>query len=398
MPVFTPRRIEYKPYPIRNLLREMKNLVSTILDLSYYSVLYSDKMMAYRVLKIENEIDEKWALVVMQSMMAARTPDDSESLLSIVRIANSLDEVSDAAGDIAYVVTTISEGTRIIVPAITQSEEWVARIKIVKLQKKTTLNDLVAYPRHADVLVLVRNQDHIIDPPLDMEVKANDEVILRGTEEAIKSIAQMVGYRLNLPILSPQNISGEVQRLWEKASWMKNIADIALDLAFHSVVYSDKSSAMEVLEIEEEVDSEYINMLRFINDSKELSVDEKISLTVLFSSLEKITDAASQMASIVIANIPIHEIIEIVEEESNEIILKAIVTEKLDGKTIEGTGLDDIGAHVVAVKKESGGWIPLPSPMTKLKTNDIIILKIYSEKDESLMDALASRGLSIIED
>ena len=100
MPVIMPRRVRYTPIPVKNILREMKDYASIMLDLAYYSMLYADKLMAYEVLKIENKMDEDWSLVLMQTMLAARKPEDSEGLLSIARIATALDTVSDAAGDI----------------------------------------------------------------------------------------------------------------------------------------------------------------------------------------------------------------------------------------------------------------------------------------------------------
>ncbi len=397
LPVIKPQRIEYKPLPVRSLLREIKNTVSLTLDLAYYSVLYADKMMAYRVMKLENEIDAKWALTVMQTMMAARTPEDSESLLSIVRIANALDDVSDAAGDIAYIAIEMYEGLRALAPAILGSEEWVARVKVRKPNNPLTVAQVSSYPRHADVVAIVRNQTVIIDPPLDQEIRPGDELILRGTEEALRLIAEELGDTIQVPSLSMEGLDEASRKSLGRASWMKNMADVALDLAFHSVVYNDKGSALEVLELEEEADSKYLSLMKLLSQAQSLTANEKIALTVMFTSLEKITDAAAQMASLVLSEIPIPEIVQMVEEESNEVIVKTLVEEGLDGKTIEEAKLDDIGAHVVAVKTREGNWIPLPPPNTVLHRGDMVLLKLYTERDESLMQALEERGLQILE-
>lgn len=397
VPVVKPQRIEYKPLPVRSLLREIKNTASLMLDLAYYSVLYADKMMAYRVMKLENEIDAKWALTVMQTMMAARTPEDSESLLSIVRIANSLDDVSDAAGDIAYIAIEMYEGLRALAPAILGSEEWVARVRVNRPASPLTVGQVSSYPRHADVVAIVRNQSVIIDPPLDQEIRPGDELILRGTEEALKIIADELGDHIEVSTIPMEALDPASREVLSRASWMKNIADIALDLAFHSVVYNDKESALEVVELEEQVDTRYLSLMRGLGQAQGLSPNEKIALTIMFTSLEKITDAAAQMASLVLSDVPIPEIVQMVEEESNEIIVKAQVGAPLHEKTLEDARLDDVGAHVVAVKTRGGQWIPLPPPHTLLQEGDVILLKLYTEKDESLLKALEKRGLTLIE-
>jgi uncharacterized protein with PhoU and TrkA domain len=155
LPIIMPKRIRYTPLPVKSLIREMKDYASIMLDLAYYSMLYADKMMAYEVLKIENKMDEDWSLVLMQTMLAARSPEDSEGLLSIARIATALDTISDAAGDIANVTAQYNEHLSGIAPILTSTEEIVTRVE-VRNPGIGTIKELVKYPRHADVIVVIR--------------------------------------------------------------------------------------------------------------------------------------------------------------------------------------------------------------------------------------------------
>ncbi len=398
MPIIMPKRIKYKPIPVKELLREMKDFASIMLDLAYYSILYADQMIAYEVLKIENKMDEDWSLVLMQTMLAARSPEDSEGFLSIARIATALDTVSDAAGDIANVTAQFGDHLSIVAPALLTSEEVVARIEINRTENIKTIGDLVQYPRHADVLVVIRDYKWFLDPSEDFKLEKGDKLILRGTEEAIKSISEVAGSRITLPTYPMKDVSPVLKELYEQASWLKNIADVALDLAFHSVVYNDRSSAIEVLEIEEEVDMKLFDLLSMVFRIKDLGEKEKIVFARLFESLEKISDAAAAMASVIVANLPVPEVIELAEEESNEVVIKTKVGEVADGKSIEQLGLDDIGAFVVAIKKMGRGWTPLPQQSVIVYKDDIIILKLYSEKDERLFNELEKRGLIVQEE
>ncbi len=399
MPVITPRIVEYKPVPVRRLLREMKDYASMMLDLAYYSAIYGDKMMAYEVLKIENEVHDLWSLVMMQTMLAARSPEDAERMLSIIRVATSLEVVSNAAADIAYVATIFTRTPAVLAGALLESEELVSRVEVGEKGDGLKLKDLVSFPRHADVLVVVRGHRWIMDPSLDLVLRKGDRLILRGTEEALRSIAEMVGYKLEVPVPGKREDLGEEgRRLTESLKWLKNIADVALDLAFYSVIYQDRSPAMEVLEIEEEVDSRVLALLPGIMDTKRLSGEEKACLSRILNSLEEITDAAANMASIIVANLPVHEVIELAEEESSEIIIKAVAKGLTTPVKLEDLGLDDIGAHVVAIKKASGAWHPLPSPSIKVEDGDILILKLYTEEDEKLLQDLARKRLVVQEE
>jgi uncharacterized protein with PhoU and TrkA domain len=151
---------------------------------------------------------------------------------------------------------------------------------------------------------------------------------------------------------------------------------------------------------EELVDTRVYELLTMVleTDPNILGVPEKIVFARFFESLEEITDAAAAMASVVAANLPISEVIELAEEESNEIVLKTRVDEKASDKTIEQLYLDDIGAFVVAIKKPDKGWEPLPPQNSRLSKDDIVILKLYSEKDEVLLKELEKRGLVVQEE
>ncbi len=393
MPVITPRVVEYEPVPVRRVLKEMKDYASMMLDLAYYSSIYGDKMMAYEVLKIENMVYEKWSKVIMQTMLAARSPEDAEKMLSIVRVASALEHVGNAAGDIAYVATIYTKTPTVLANAIIESEEIVARIEAKSLDKEVSIEELTSFPRHADVIVVIRGYKWILDPNPEFKIARGDILIVRGTEEAIRSIAEALGFKLELGFKESMKLDSQARELVKELKWLKNIADVTLDLAFHSVIYRDKSSAIEVLEIEEEVDSKILNLLPKVTEASWLSGEERACLARIIDSLEDITDAAAQMASIIVADLPVHEVIEIVEEESNEIVLKVVAKDLPKPTKLENLELDDVGAHVVAVKKASGAWYPLPSPDLEINNGDTIILKIYSEEDEKLIENLIKKKL-----
>ena len=96
--------IEYKPIPVKELLKEMKNLSTLMVDLAYLSVLYNDVELAWEVYELEKRIDYLELLLTMQASLATRNVRDAEKIVSIHRLATASNKVSDAAADIAGIV------------------------------------------------------------------------------------------------------------------------------------------------------------------------------------------------------------------------------------------------------------------------------------------------------
>ena len=103
MPKF--EKIEYKPIPVRELLLEMKNLSELMIDLAYSAALYNDKDLAEDVLALESRVDTLAYLLDMEIMVASRDPKDAEAMVGISIVAAATDKISDAAADIAAIVT-----------------------------------------------------------------------------------------------------------------------------------------------------------------------------------------------------------------------------------------------------------------------------------------------------
>ncbi len=104
MPKF--EKIAYKPIPVRDLLTEMKNLSELMIDLAYSAALFNDKELAEVVLDLEQRIDTLAYLLDIDVMVAARgDPRDAEALIGVSTVAAATDKISDAAADIAGIVT-----------------------------------------------------------------------------------------------------------------------------------------------------------------------------------------------------------------------------------------------------------------------------------------------------
>jgi len=192
MPPF--EKVEYKPIPVRELLLEMKNLSELMIDLAYSAALFNDKELAEAVLELERKIDNLAYLLNMMTMIAARDAEDAEALLGVTVVASAADKISDAAADIAAIVTQ-DIGVHPIVSDIFERLE--KRLIKAKVHESSVIigkliDELDLAPRMGvDILAIFRDKDWIINPKENERILAGDILIVRGAPEGLKEFKEI---------------------------------------------------------------------------------------------------------------------------------------------------------------------------------------------------------------
>ncbi len=192
MPHF--EKIEYKPIPVRELLLEMKNLSELMIDLAYSAALFSDKELAEDVIALEERVDTLAYLLDMEIMVAARDPKDAVALIGVSVVAAATDKISDAAADIAGVVTH-DIGVHPIVSSIFEKvEERLMKATVkensVIAGKQISALDLAAR-MGVDIIAIRRNEDWIINPEETERVFPGDILITRGAPQGVKDCKEL---------------------------------------------------------------------------------------------------------------------------------------------------------------------------------------------------------------
>ena len=181
MPQF--EKIEYKPIPVSDLLLEMKNLSELMIDLAYSAALFNDKELAEDVLELESRIDTLAYLLDMEIMIAARDAEDAETLIGVSTVASAADKISDAAADIAAIVTRNIGIHPIIGEIFEKVEERLMKATIMEgsviAEKRIDDLDLVAR-MGVDIIAIRRNKDWILDPEESERLYLGDILITRG--------------------------------------------------------------------------------------------------------------------------------------------------------------------------------------------------------------------------
>ena len=200
-----PRRlekIEYKPISVRELFLEMKNLSELMIDLAYSAALFNDKELAEDVLELETRVDTLSYLLEMTIMIAARDAEDAEALTGVSTVASAADKISDAAADIAAIVTQNIGIHPIVCEVFEKVEERLTRAKVqensILIGKNMDQLDLAAR-MGVDIISICRNKDWVINPKEIEKIKYGDILIARGAPSGIKELKELAeGKQLRL--------------------------------------------------------------------------------------------------------------------------------------------------------------------------------------------------------
>jgi len=390
LPIKAPRPVKYEPIPVYELLTDMSEYSRLMIDLAYYSVVVNDSSLAYEVQRVEDKLDAAWSLLVMQASLAVKTVRDAEEMVSVYRMANALDKLSDSAADIAMLVlrgTGISEQVR---AALLESEEVIARITVRnKAYEGFSIERLYEMMTGFNIIAIRREDHWIINPDEETEIKVGDILIVRGTFDSLSLVAKMLGDEIALkkPVTNVME-----EKLAKKIAYLKNISDVMIDLAFHAIVNNDKIAANEVLNLEEAVDELAYKMILYILSEYNGDPEEKAGLMSFVTSMENIADAATELIVPLASNLPIHPIVRRVEEESVEQVAKLKIPENFKERTLESLALDDLGVLVIALYRNNK-IIPMPKPDTIVKPGDILLIKYYSGTEANLIEKLEALNI-----
>jgi uncharacterized protein with PhoU and TrkA domain len=384
-------RIEYKPIPARELLLEMKNLSELMIDLAYSAALFNDKDLAEDVLELELRVDTLAYLLEISIMVAARDARDAEDLLGVSTVASAADKISDAAADIAAIVTQ-NIGVHPIVSEIFEKvEERLLRARVSDgsaIIGKQIGELKLAAEMGVDIIAIKRNKDWIIDPKETEKILSGDLLIARGTPVGIDELKEYAeGKRKTEKVSFSKKRQKQFEEIVKRFVELKDTSELMIDLAYSSLLYDNRELAEEVYKLEEYVDKLHTEFELCVLSSsfKKDEVRGFLGLIRLGVAAEKISDAAAEIAEVVLRGLESHPILKSTIEEAQETITHVCVTANspLANKTIREAHIpEETGMWVLAIRK--GEKCIRPKPDSKIEVGDVLIASGYAEGAEDL--------------
>jgi uncharacterized protein with PhoU and TrkA domain len=186
----------------------------------------------------------------------------------------------------------------------------------------------------------------------------------------------------------------------EALTEMKDVSEIMIDLAYSSALFNSHELAEEVMELEKRVDYlDYIidmNVMLAARDAED--AEHLTAVTSVAAATNKISDAAADIAAIVLKNIGIHPIVRKAFQQVEERLARAIVKQDsiFVNKTLGELELAaKIGVDVIAIRRLQE-WKIDPDDKEKILENDVLIARGAPHGIDELKD-LASGKLKVME-
>ncbi|MFC4988238.1 potassium channel family protein [Saliphagus infecundisoli] len=385
-----PPDVEYRPASVKEVLAEMKDTAELLIDLSYSAVLFGSEGVAEEVLALEERMDLLQMQARMSLLMAARTTDDAEQLAPVLGVVGAAEKISDAAGDIAKVVleeiglpdamrASLPEAVESIVRATVREDSRFAGRTLGEITFETETG--------VRVIAIRRGGEWLLDPTHETSLEAGDVALLRGAEENLPPVYESI---TGEPYAVPDPVEpaiDDLERAVDAIVLMKNMSELAVDLAYGAVLYDSTELAEEVAALEAEVDQLESRFEAWTLRAAADVADPVVlrGLVHLAGSTEVISDAALEISEGVLRGIGTHPVVAEAVLESDEVLVRSTVGEgsRLDGTTIgEQTVRTDTGMRIIAVRRPRGSpsteddeWETQPGPDTRLAAGDVILAK-----------------------
>ena len=385
--------VEYEPVSVKQVLAEMKDTAELLIDLSYSAVLLGSDDVAAEVLELEEKMDVLQLRARMSLLMAGRSTADAESLAPVLGMVGAAEKISDAAGDIAKIVlediglpdtmrAALPEAVETLVRATISSDSPLADETLGGMNLETETG--------VRALAIRRQGNWLLNPDRETRLEAGDVVLFRGPEDGIAEVYRDATGDVYEPPEPPKGGVRDLERAVDSIVLMKDMGELAVDLAYGAVLFDSAEVAEEVVELEAEVDALQSRFeawtLRAAAD-----IDDPVSLRGLVHlarSTEVISDAALEMSEGVLRGLSTHPVVAEAVQESDEVIVRTTVYPDSD---LAGTTIGDAevktatGMRIIAIRRgagesertgrEGGDWVVSPGPETRIQTGDVLIAK-----------------------
>ncbi len=375
--------IEYEPVSVKDVLVEMKDTAELLIDLSYSAVLHRSEDLAREVLRLEARMDHLEMRARMSLLMAARNPTDAEQLAPVLGIVAAADQISDAAGDIAKIVLEdigLPEAMRTALPEAVESLVRGVVVANSSYAGRTLGRTDLESETGVRIIAIRRGEEWLFNPGEQTEIRDEDVVFLRGPETAIGDVYHTLTGNSYEPPEAVQPDIADLERAVDTIVHMKNLSELAVDLAYSSVLFASTDLAEEVKNLEIEVDAMESRFEAWTLQAAADAQDPVIlrGLIHLGSATEVISDAAVDISEGVLREIEVHPVVRMAVEESDEIISRVEIESgsELDGTAITGGVPDaDRTMSAIAIRRPDEGWLLIADADATLRGGDVLISK-----------------------
>lgn len=393
---------------LKELLVGAKDASELMVDLAYAAVFFGDDDLGREVIHLEHLMDDAVHEMRIVCMLATRSPEDAESMAGILGMANAMEEIADAAEDIARVVLKDLGVPGELRDDLRHAEEVMARVKLREgnvLANRALGEAMIPSETGMWVIAIRRDVDHIFGPSGDTVLADGDVLILQGPREGVDLVRELAGGEpFGLPAPRPQQRLSNLDRAVDLLVELKNVAEVAVGMAYSAILFRDAGLASEVGRLEDRCDDLYHDLqhwvLRAAGDLSVDEIDELRGLLQIGQSSERIADAAQEMTRLAESEDEPHPVIAAALAEADEIVTDAEVHRGslAEGRTLAELSLEtETGMYVLAIQRDKR-WIYRPRGRRELEAGDRLLATGPEEGVDLLRDLTGDPRPAVAED
>lgn len=376
--------VEYEPISVKDLLIETKDTSELLIDLAYSAVLHNSQDIANEVIELERAMDVLQMRSRMSLLLASRNPAEAEQLAPVLGMVAGAEKISDAAGDIAKVVLEEIGLPDAVRQALPEAIETVARGNVADdspYAGRTLLDIDLESETGVRVIAIRRGNGWIMNPGPETVIEAGDVAILRGPLNALQEVFETLTCEAyEVTEFEETDHPDFLERAVDSIVLMKDLSELAVDLAYTSVLLDSSELAEEVHHLEVEVDALRSRFEAWVLQAA-ADAEDPVRLRGLLHlgfATETISDAAIEISEGILRDIDVHPVTQAAVQESDELMIRVEVDE---GSDLEGTAVE-MGVpealpaiSVLAIRRPQEGWLLMADGSTTLRTGDIVIGK-----------------------
>jgi uncharacterized protein with PhoU and TrkA domain len=386
-----------QPRNVKELLSEAKDVSELMVDLAYAAVFFNDEDLAEEVEVLEQRMDGYLRRLREVAMLAARSPEDAEAMAGVLHVAAAMEKIGDAASDIGRVIQAKLGIPAVLRADLRHADEIVGRVRVregAPCVGRSLKNLLLPSETGMWLLAVRRGSEWEFDPQAETVLSEGDVLLFQGPEEGANLIRGMAGAP---PLPEGPETEGampltELDRAVDILVEMKNSAEVAVGLAYSSLLFKDPALAAEVATLETRSDFLHDELESWVLKAapEARNTDELRGVLRLAYASETIFDAARDMTWLIEKGEELHPVIQMALEETEEVAAETIIEpgSRAQGRSLKQLQLEtETGMFVLAVQR-GRRWIYRPRPRFELEAGDRVI-SLGPEEGVSEIESLA---------
>ena len=316
-----------KPRNLKTLLAESKDASELMVDLAYAALYFDDEGMAEAVLGLEEEMSDLVHEMRSLAMLAVRHPREVDGMSSVLQVVSSIEQIANAAVDIAKIVLRNIGIPRALVVDLAQAAEVSHRLIVADgshLANRPLSDMELPVVVGMRVVAIQRGRRWLTDVGGDDIVEAGDALFMRGEPAGIVRLRELAAAPSWVPpAVETSSLLTDLDRAVDTLVEMKNISETAIGLAYSALVLQDLSLAREVRALEERLDAMKVSLQTWVLRAAADDVDpsELRGLLHLAEAAEDIGDQALQIVSLVLDQEDVHPVLALALGDTDDLSL-----------------------------------------------------------------------------